>query len=443
MAILGRVKSAWNAFRSTGADTFTDLGMQNYTYSGTSPSTPRRRYTNERTIIASIYNRVSIDVSSVLLRHIKVDDNNRYIDDIASELNSCLTLEPNLDQGPRAFRQDIVMTLFDKGVAAIVPTDTTMNPDTNEVIDIYSLRVGEITAWYPSHVQMSVYNEATGNRQTITLPKRYVAIIQNPLYAVINEPNSTLQRLIRKLSLLDVVDEQSSSGKLDLIIQLPYVIKSEARRQQAEQRREDIEAQLKGSQYGIAYTDGTEKITQLNRPVENNLLAQIEYLTHILYGQLGLTEEVMNGSANEEAMLNYTTRTIEPIVDAIIEGMQRAFLGPVGTKKGERIKFFIDPFRLVTVTKLAELVDKFSRNEILTGNEIREIVGYRPSSDPRADELRNSNLRVPTSEPPVDPTAQSTTDSVTVKPTSSPTVTDTSTTTPGNKQPVTGTDPGK
>lgn len=445
MAVMDRVKSAWNAFRSTSEAPLSDLGMQSYSYGGESPSRPRRRYSNERTIIASIYNRISIDVSAVLIRHINIDQTNRYVEDVASELNNCLTLEANIDQAPRAFRQDIAMTLFDKGVAVLVPTDTTVNPDTNEVVDIYSLRVGEVVAWYPSHVQVSVYNETSGKRQTITLPKRFVAIIENPLYSVINETNSTLQRLIRKLSLLDVVDEQSSSGKLDLIIQLPYVIKSEARRQQAEKRREDIEFQLKGSQYGIAYTDGTEKITQLNRPVENNLLAQIEYLTHMLYGQLGLTEEVMNGSAKEEALVNYNTRTIEPIIDAIIEAMQRSFLGPVRTKKGERIKFFIDPFRLVPVTKISELVDKFSRNEILTGNEIREIIGYKPSSDPRADELRNSNLRVPTSEPPVVPTAASTSGVVnksTPVSNTTPTVTPSKASTTSNTNPASPKAPG-
>jgi len=429
LAVMDRFKSAWNAFRSnsTGAP-FTDLGLQTYSYSGVSPSRPHRRVSYERTIIASIYNRISIDVSAILLRHIKIDDNNRYVNDMESMLNRCLTLEPNLDQGPRAFRQDIVMTLFDKGVAALVPVDTTVNPDTNETIDICSLRVGEVLTWYPDHIQVSVYNEQLGRRQSITLPKRYVAIVENPLFSVINEPNSTLRRLIRKLSLLDVVDEQSSSGKLDLIIQLPYVIKSEARRQQAEQRRTDIEDQLKGSQYGIAYTDGTEKITQLNRPVENNLLTQIEYLTNILYGQLGLTDTIMNGTATEEQMTNYLVRTIEPIVDAIIEAMQRAFIGPIGTKNGERIRYFSDPFRLVPISKIPDLVDKFSRNEILTSNEIREIIGFKPSSDPRADELRNSNLRVPTSEPPANPTEEST-NSVSNK---APTVTPESSTPPPN-----------
>jgi hypothetical protein len=290
--------------------------------------------------------------------------------------------------------------MFDKGVAAIVPVDTTVNPNTNEVIDIYTLRVGEVTAWYPKHVRVSVYNEAKGVREEVTLEKRFVAIVENPLYTVMNESNSTLQRLIRKLNLLDAVDEQSSSGKLDLIIQLPYVIKSEARRQQAEKRREDIEFQLKGSQYGIAYTDGTEKITQLNRPAENNLLKQVEYLIGMLYGQLGITEEVMNGTADEKAMLNYFNRTVEPIVNAIVEAMQRSFLGLVGTQtRKERIAYFKDPFKLVPVAQLADIADKFTRNEIMTGNELRGVIGIPPSDDPKADQLRNSNMPQADTEP--------------------------------------------
>jgi len=406
-SILARLKTAWNVFTSNNTP-LPDPGTQTYSYGSVSPSQPRRRYTNERTIIAAIYNRISIDVSAVLLRHVNVDVSGQYMADIPSMLNSCLTLEPNMDQGPRAFRQDIVMSLFDKGVVALVPTDLTQDPTTNEIFDIFSLRVGQIISWYPNHVTVNVYNEAVGYRQEVTLPKRMVAIVENPLYSVINETNSTLQRLIRKLSLLDVVDDQSSSGNLDLIIQLPYVIKSEARKQQAEARRTDIEMQLRGSQYGIAYTDGTEKITQLNRPVENNLLTQVEYLTTLLYSQLGLTEEIMNGSAPLEALINYNNRTIEPIIDAIIEAMQRSFLGPIRTANNERIKYFIDPFRLVPLIQLSELVDKFSRNEILTANEIRGIIGFKPSTDPRADELRNSNLRVPTSEPPAQPNAAST-----------------------------------
>lgn len=394
MAIVDRVKQAWNAFRNPGAtDVPVYYGVPTYSNSG-SPSRPRYRYSNERTIISSIYARLSIDVSAIDIRHIKLDDLGRFEDDIDSRLNECLTLEANMDQGPRAFRQDIALTLFDKGVAAIVPVDTTLDSSGN-IVDIFSLRVGEIVDWYPKHVRISVYNEATGKRQEIVLEKRFVAIVENPLYSVMNETNSTLQRLIRKLSMLDAVDEQSSSGKLDLIIQLPYVIKSEARRQQAEQRKADIEFQLKGSQYGIAYTDGTEKITQLNRPAENNLFKQVEYLTAMLYSQLGLTEDVMNGTADEKTMLNYHNRTIDPIVDAIAEAMQRSFIGLVGTKNNERIYYFNDPFKLVPVTQLAEIADKFTRNEILTGNELRGFMGIRPSKDPKADQLRNSNMPQP------------------------------------------------
>lgn len=356
-------------------------------------------YFNERTIVSAIYNRIGIDVAAVSFRHVKFDDSDRYLEDMDSRLNECLTLEPNLDQSPRAFRQDIAMTLFDKGVAALVPVDTSVSPETNETVDIYTLRVGEIVAWYPKHVRVNLYNEKKGKREEITLEKRYVAIVENPLYSVMNENSSTLQRLIRKLTLLDAVDEQSSSGKLDLIIQLPYVVKSEARKQQAEQRRKDIEFQLKGSQYGIAYTDGTEKITQLNRPAENNLLKQIEYLTNMLYGQLGITEEVMNGTAGEEAMLNYFNRTIEPIVDAIVEAMQRSFLGPVKTKQKERIYYFHDPFKLVPLSQIAEIADKFTRNEIVAANEIRSVIGMKPAKDPKADELRNSNMPRSDTEP--------------------------------------------
>ncbi len=401
MAIAERIVKAWNAFRSNEnvRDDYTYGGGGGVSYTSSSPSRPIHRYYNERSIISAIYTRISIDVAGVSFRHIKLDEFGRYFEDIKSNLNSCLTLETNLDQSPRAFRQDIVMTLFDKGVAALVPVDTVVNPITNEVFDIYTLRVGEIVAWYPKHVRVSVYNEAKGAREEITLEKRFVAIVENPLYSVMNEPNSTLQRLIRKLGLLDAVDEQSGSGKLDLIIQLPYVIKSEARRQQAEKRREDIEFQLKGSQYGIAYTDGTEKITQLNRPAENNLLKQVEYLTNMLYGQLGITEEVMNGTADEKAMINYFNRTIEPIVDSIIEAMQRAFLGPNGTKRLERIHYFKDPFKLVPVTEIAEIADKFTRNEILTANEVRGFIGIHPAQDPKADKLVNSNMPQSDTEP--------------------------------------------
>lgn len=392
MAILDRVRSAWNAFLGSDLGGYS-LGYGDSTsYSGGSPSRPKFRYNSERSIISSIYTRISIDVADVSYRHILVDESDRYKDQVVSNLNSCLTLEANVDQAPRAFRQDIVMTLFDKGCAALVPVDTTVNPNTTDIIDIYSLRVGEIVQWYPKHVKVNVYNEETGKRQDVTLAKRFVAIVENPLYAVINEPNSTLQRLIRKLSILDTIDEQSGSGKLDLIIQLPYVVKSEARRLQAEKRREDIEFQLKGSQYGIAYTDGTEKVTQLNRPAENNLLKQVDYLTNMLYAQLGITEEVMNGTADEKTMLNYFNRTIKPIVESVVEAMQRSFIGHQGTANLERIHYYNDPFKLVPVTQLAEIADKFSRNEILTPNEIRGFIGLKPSDDPKADSLINSNM---------------------------------------------------
>jgi putative sterol carrier protein len=335
---------------------------------------------------------MSIDVSGVGFKHVQLDKEERYLEDKESSLSKALTLEPNLDQGPRAFRQDIAMTLFDKGAAAIVPVDTTQDPTTNEQFDIHTLRVGEIIDWYPKHVKVNLYNEATGLREDITLEKRYVAIVENPLYAVMNQQNGTLQRLIRKLTLLDAVDEQSGSGKLDLIIQLPYVIKSEARQKQAEARRESIELQLKDSQYGIAYTDSTEKITQLNRPAENNLLQQIEYLTKMLYGQLGITEDIMNGTADEKTMLNYYNRSIDPILQAVTEAMQRSFLGPMATSKGERIYYFKDPFKLVPISDIAEIADKFTRNEILTANEVRGFMGIEPFPDQKADQLTNSNM---------------------------------------------------
>lgn len=404
MPIADRMKKAWNAFLTPGSqpEEVYGYGESGFTYADASSSRPKFRYNNERSIISSIYTRISIDVAAVAFRHIKLDELGRYKEDAKSFLNSCLTLEPNLDQGPRAFRQDIVMSLFDKGCAVLVPVDTTKDPNTNEVVDIYTLRVGEVVNWYPRHVRVNVYNEVTGKRQEVTLEKRFVAIIENPLYAVINEPNSTLQRLTRKLSILDAIDEQSGSGKLDLIIQLPYAIKSEARRQQAEKRREDIEFQLKGSKYGIAYTDGTEKITQLNRPAENNLLKQVEYLTNMLYSQLGLTEEVMNGTANEATMLNYFNRTIEPIIDAVTEAMQRSFIGLIGTNNNERIYYFKDPFKLVPLATFAEIADKLTRNEILSSNEIRGFMGIEPSQDPKANQLLNSNMPQPAAGPSFD-----------------------------------------
>lgn len=393
MGIADRLKHAWNVFvneeTTNRVHSYGDFGAS---YSGIRPDRPRLYVSNERSIISSIYARLSIDVAGVDMRHIRMDDQNRYIGDIDSGLNNCLTLRANIDQGARAFRQDIVMTLLDKGCAAVVPVDTSISPEKSGGFDIETMRVGDIVTWYPEHVRVSLYNEAKGMREEITLKKSAVAIIENPLYAVMNEPNSTLQRLIRKLNLLDTVDEASASGKLDLIIQLPYVIKSEARRQQAEQRRTDIEFQLKGSKYGIAYTDGTEKITQLNRPAENNLMTQIEYLTKMLYAQLGLTEEVMNGTADEAAMLNYWNRTIEPMLDAIVEGMRWSFLTKTARSQKQSVLYFRDPFRLVPIAQIAEIADKFTRNEILSSNEIRQVVGIAPANDPKADELVNSNM---------------------------------------------------
>jgi Phage portal protein. len=389
--IRATLKHAWNVF--TNQEDRIKAAPASYGGSyGQRPDRLRLRIPNERSIISSIYTRLSIDVASVDMRHVRLDAENRYIEDIDSGLNNCLTVEANIDQAARAFRQDVAMTLFDRGVAALVPVDTSISPQQSGGFDILTLRVGEITMWYPQHVRLSVYNEETAQREEITLHKTAVAIIENPLYSVMNEPNSTLQRLLNKLNLLDVVDNQIASGKLDLIIQLPYVIKSEARRQQAEQRRADIEFQLKGSQYGIAYTDGTEKITQLNRPAENNLLSQIEFLTQMLYGQLGLTEEVMNGTADEKAMLNYWNRTIEPVLTAMVEGMRRNFLTKTARTQKQSVLFFRDPFRLVPVENIAEIADKFTRNEIMTSNEMRQVVGMAPHPDPKADQLLNSNM---------------------------------------------------
>jgi Phage portal protein len=405
LAIRDRFKKVWNAFRATAneRDDYAYTGNDYGPSYGFKPDRVKMTFFNERSIISSIYNRISIDVAGVGLRHVRLDELGRYAEDIDSFLNRSLTLEPNIDQSPRAFRQDIALTLFDKGCAVIVPVDVSLNPITNERYEIYTLRVGEVVAWYPKHVRVSLYNEAKGYREELTLEKRMVAIVENPLYAVMNEPNSTLQRLIHKLGLLDAVDEQSGSGKLDIIIQLPYVIKSEARRQQAEQRRQDIEFQLKGSRYGIAYTDGSEKITQLNRPAENNLLAQVEFLTGMLYDQLGITNEIMSGTADEKTMINYFNRTIEPIVDSVVESMQRSFLGPLGVMNRERIRYFRDPFKLVPVSEIAEIADKFTRNEILTSNEIRGFMGIPPSTDPKADQLVNSNM--PTPQPEQTPVA--------------------------------------
>lgn len=393
MGIFSRLQHAWNAFVNE------DFKERLVSYGegasfGTRPDRVRVAWSNERSIISSIFTRLSVDVAGIALRHVRLDDERRYLMDIDSGLNECLTVEANMDQAARHLRQDIALTLFDKGVAAIVPVDTTVDPS-NGGFDIKTLRVGEIVGWFPDRVRVNVYNEKKGIRQDVTLEKKFVAIIENPLHLVMNAPNSTLQRIIRKLNLLDVVDEQSSSGKLDIIIQLPYVVKSEARRQQAEQRRKDIEFQLSGSKYGIAYTDGTEKITQLNRAAENNLLKQVEYLMKLLYVQLGLTEEVMDGTADEKAMLNYFNRTIEPLVAAIVEAMRRSFLTKTARSQKQDILYFRDPFKLIPMEVLAEIADKFTRNEIMSANEIRQAIGIKPSKDPKADELRNSNMPQP------------------------------------------------
>jgi Phage portal protein len=400
MARLGtRLKHAWNVFTSQDARNRTQPYTEYYGASyGTRPDRTRFLIPTGRTIISSIYTRIGIDVASVDIRHVRTDDQKRYIEDMDTGLNSCLTLEANVDQAATHFRQDIAMTLFDQGVVALVPVDTSVAPlgvDGSGGFDIKTMRVGRVVMWYPYHVRVNLFNEKTSMREEVTLPKSSVAVIENPLYSVMNEPNSTLQRLLRKLEQLDAIDEQSSSGKLDLIIQLPYVIKSEARRQQAEQRRKDIEFQLKGSQYGIAYTDGTEKITQLNRPAENNLMAQIEYLTEMLYGQLGLTADVMNGTADEKAMLNYWNRTIEPILTAMVEAMRRSFLTKTARTQKQDILYFRDPFRLIPIENIAEIADKFTRNEILSSNEIRQVIGFAPHKDPNADKLINSNMPQP------------------------------------------------
>lgn len=392
MGLMDRIQRGWNAFRNRDpTSNYRDIG------SSYSIRPDRIRFTrgNERSIVTSIYNRIAMDVAAVDIKHCRLDENQRYISDINSGLNSCLNLEANVDQTGRAFKQDIVMSMFDEGCVAIVPVDTSVNPNVTNSYDVLSLRTGKILEWYPEHVKVRVYNEKKGKKEEVILPKRMVGIIENPLYAVINEPNSTMQRLIRKLSLLDITDEQTASGKLDLIIQLPYIIKTDARRQQAEQRRKDIEMQLSGSKYGIAYTDGTEKITQLNRSVENNLLKQIESLTGTLYSQLGITQTILDGTADEKTMLNYNNRTIEPIVSAIVDEMKRKFLTKTARSQGQSVLFFRDPFKLVPVNDIAEIADKFTRNEILTSNEIRQIIGMKPSDDPKADQLINSNISQP------------------------------------------------
>ena len=397
LTIGSRLKHAWNAFLNRDpTDTYSDYSMGSYYR----PDRVRLSRGNDRSIVTSVLNRIALDVAAISIKHCRLDDNERFKEVIESSLNNCLNLEANIDQTSRAFIQDVVMSMFDEGCVALVPVDTSIDPNKSSSFDILSMRVGKVVSWHPNYVKVNVYNERTGKKEDITISKSAVAIVENPLYAIMNEPNSTLQRLMRKLVLLDSVDEQTSSGKLDLIIQLPYTIKSEARREQAKKRRDDIEQQLSGSRYGIAYADGTEKIIQLNRPVENNLMKQIEYLTSMLYSQLGITQTILDGTANEETMLNYYSRTIEPIISAIVDEMKRKFLTKTARSQNQTIMFFRDPFKLVPVKELAELADKFTRNEIMTSNEIRQIVGMKPSSDPKADQLVNSNISQPTKNQP-------------------------------------------
>ncbi len=390
-SIGARLQHGWNAFKNKDPTNYPNSRDFGYA-SSTRQDRVHLHVTNERSIIISVYNRIALDVSSVLIQHVKLDQNGRFESVVNDDLNHCLTVEANIDQTSRSFIQDIVMSMFDEGAVAVVPVDTTINPRLSNAYDIQTMRTGRIVGWYPQHVRVKLYNDNTGVHQELVFPKSMVAIIENPLFSVMNEPNSTLKRLIKKLAILDAIDEQSGAGKLDIIIQLPYVIKSEEKRKQAEQRRKDIELQLSGTKYGIAYTDGTERITQLNRPAENNLMAQIQYLTSMLYSQLGLTEDVFTGKANEETMLNYDNRTIEPIVSAIVDEFKRKFLTKTARTQNHSIMFFRDTFKLVPAKDMAEIADKYTRNEILSSNEVRAIVGYKPSSDPKAEELRNKNL---------------------------------------------------
>ena len=395
LSIGERIKHAWNVLRNKDPTAeFRNIGTS-YAFR---PDRPRFSRGNERSIVTSVYNRIALDVSAIDIRHVKTDDNGRYLKDINSGLNNCLTLEANRDQTGRAFVQDIVMSLLDEGCVALVPIDTTDDPNFTSSYDILTMRTGKILDWYPAHVKVRVYNDRTGEKEDVVVPKRIVGIVENPLYAVVNEPNSTLQRLLRKLVLMDAVDEQTGSGKLDLIIQLPYAIKTTARKEQANERRKDIEEQLAGSKYGIAYTDATEHITQLNRPLENNLMKQIEYLTSMLYSQLGITQSILDGTADEKTMLNYYTRTIQPILSAITDEIKRKFLTKTARSQGQSIMSFRDPFKLVPVNDIAEIADKFTRNEIMTSNEIRQVVGMKPSNDPKADQLVNSNISQPVAE---------------------------------------------
>ena len=389
MTLGSRVKRAWNAFLNRDPTEHRYIEGPGY-----SQRPDRIRFTrgNERTIVTAVYNKIALDVAAVDFKHSRLDSNDRYAEDINSGLNNCLTLEANVDQSARAFIQDVVMSMLDEGAVAIVPVDKVIKQSNPSSYDILSMRTGKILEWKPTHVKVRLYNDRTGIKEELWLPKKSIAIIENPLYAVMNEPNSTMQRLIRKLSLLDIIDEQSGAGKLDLIIQLPYTIKTEARRRQAEDRRKDIEMQLSGSKYGIAYTDGTEKITQLNRPLENNLMKQIEYLTNMLYSQLGISQTILDGTADDKTMLNYYNRSITPIVTAIAEEMKRKFISKTARTQKQTIAFFRDPFKLVPVNDIAEIADKFTRNEIMTSNEIRQIIGLKPSADPKADMLVNSNI---------------------------------------------------
>lgn len=389
MGLMERIQHGWNAFLSKDPAT-TKL---NYgTGYGTRPDRVRLTRGNERSIVNAVYNRIALDVMDTNFKHCRLDENGRYISDIDSGLSNCLNLEANIDQTGRAFIQDIVMSMLDEGAVAVVPIETNLDPRKNGGYNIISMRTAKIIEWMPKHVKLRVYNEESGKKEEIIVPKTMCAIIENPMYSVINEPNSTMQRLMRKLSLLDVTDEQTASGKLDLIIQLPYVIKTDARREQAEIRRKDIESQLSGSKYGIAYTDGTEKITQLNRSLENNLMKQVEYLTNLLFSQIGMTQAVLDGTADEQTLTNYYTRTVNPIIDAITHEFRRKFLTKTARSQGQTIMAFRDVFKLMPVNKLAEMADKFTRNEIMTSNEIRQIVGLKPSQDPKADMLLNSNL---------------------------------------------------
>lgn len=387
-----RLKHAWDVFRNKEPTYGYQETGPGYSHR---PDRPRLSRGNERSIVTSIYNRIALDVASINVKHCRIDENGRFLESLNSSLNNCLNLEANLDQTGRAFMQDVVMSMLDEGCVAIVPVDTSQNPALTNAYDIFSMRTGKILEWHPRHVKVRVYNDKKGHSEDKLVLKKTVAIIENPLFAVINEPNSTMQRLVRKLNLLDAVDEQSGSGKLDMIIQLPYVIKSEARKEQAEKRRRDLEEQISGSKLGIGYVDGTERIVQLNRSIDNNLMKQIEYLTDMLYGQLGITQSILNGSANEQELLNYQSRTIEPIISAIVDEMKRKFLSKTARSQLQTIAFFRDPFKLVPVNNIAEIADKFTRNEIMTSNEIRQIVGMKPSDDPKADQLINSNLNQP------------------------------------------------